>query len=319
MIVSHTVAPLKLSGWVVFDDDGTSYRAFKQHASQLDSVSFSWIGCDEKGALHEKSHPNSAEKTEMVRIAKKAGTKIFAMAVNEGFTPAGLERVMASPELMKAHAAKLIAIALQAGIDGLDLDYESLKAVDRDNFTGLVREICTAAHKKGLKVVIAVHSKESEPGNWDGPIAQNLAELGKLVDSVRIMTYDYHWETSDAGPIAPPDWVNSVMTFCTTQIPAAKLEMGIPGYGYDWLAKKAHGITWAEWSKLLAENGPALRDEQSQELVLKYKGRTVFFSDAASNTPKVPIASRLSLRGLALWRLGSEDPKLWDLLSRNHN
>ncbi len=314
--MSHTAAPLKMSGWVIFDDDGTSYATFKKHAAQLDAVSFSWIGCDQKGVIKEHARPTAAEKAEIVRISKKTGVKVYAMAVNEGFTPAGLEVAMATTEGMKAHADALVKIALAAGIDGIDLDYESLKASDRKNFTTLVETICRAAHSKGLRVVIAVHSKESEPGTWDGPIAQDFAALGKVVDSVRVMTYDNHWETSEAGPIAPPDWVASVMKFSATQIAPGKLEMGIPGYGYDWLDKKANGISWAQWSQLLADNGPATRDSASHEMVLKYKGRTVFFSDAQSNVPKFPIARNLGLRGFALWRLGAEDPRLWDFFDR---
>lgn len=266
--------------------------------------------------VSEHSVPTTEQKAEIVSIAKRTGVHVYAMAVNEGFTSAGLELAMSSPERMKAHAEQLVKIASDAHLDGIDLDYESLKASDREHFTTLVQTICSAAHAKGLKVVIALHAKESEPGTWDGPQAQDYAAIGKAADSVRVMTYDFHWETGDAGPVAPPDWVGSVMKFSASVIPPTKLEMGIPGYGYDWLGKKGRGIGWAEWTKLIAGHGAGTRDPVSQEMTLNYDGRTVFFSDGASNIPKLKIAKDLGLKGFALWRLGSEDPSLWEVFKK---
>ena len=242
MAVAPMQNTLKMSAWVILDDDGTSVRDFKAHAHELQSVSFTWMGCDSKGNIKRHSLPTTVNKQDLINVAKQNHVTAYAMVVNEGFSPTGIELTFTSPEAIQAHADQLVKIAVEDGFDGIDLDYESLQAKDRDNYSQLVAKVGEVCHAHHLKLAIALHSKESEPGNWDGAIAQDYAAIGKAADSVRVMTYDDHWETSEAGPIAPPDWVDRVMTFAATQIPANKLEMGLPGYGYDWLAKKARGI-----------------------------------------------------------------------------
>jgi len=307
---------VNLSGWLVFYDDGSSMKSFKTHANSLQSVTIDWIHCTSQGVVARQPHPTASEKADLLSVARKNGVKVYALAANDGFKPDGVEVAMASPQAMKAHADALAKIALEEGVDGIDLDYESLKGSDRQSFTKLVQMIADALHAKKLKLVMAVHAKESEPGNWDGPQAQDYAALGKAADSIRVMTYDFHWETSEAGPISPPDWVERVMTFAATQIPPKKLEVGIAGYGYDWLAKKADGVDWTQWSGLVTAYGSAKRDPASQELVLSHNNRTAYFVDGEAARSKIAIAKKLGLNGLALWRLGSEDPGFWPIFDQ---
>ena len=306
---------VQLSAWMIFDDDGSSFADFKKHAKALSAISYAGMSCDKKGVVTRPAQPTTSQIADLVKVAHANGVKAYAMAVNAGFTPEGLELAMSTPESMQAHADALVKIASTDGVDGIDLDYESLQGKDRDSFTKLVQIIAKAAHAKKLRVVMAVHAKESEPGTWDGPIAQDYSALGKAVDLIRVMTYDAHWETSEAGPIAPPDWAERVLTFASTEVPPAKLELGIPGYGYDWLGKKGQGITWTEWSARVKAHGGGTRDAASQELTLSYNGRTAFFSDGEASRAKFASAKKLGLKGLALWRMGSEDPAFWDLVA----
>ncbi len=304
---------VKLSGWLVFDDEGTSLKCFREHADCLQSVSVDWYKCNSKGVGMRQPRPTPAEKKEILAIAKKHKVKLYALIANPDFQPQNVEVAMASPASLKAHADSLAKLAVEDGIDGIDLDYESLPAKDRDRFSSLVKTTADACHAKGLQLVIAVHPKESEPGNWDGPQAQDFAAIGKAADYVRVMTYDFHWETGDAGPIGPPDWVDRVMTFAASEIPASKLDLGIPAYGYDWLGKKAASFGWDGWLTRVKAHGAAKRDSASHELTMSYDGRTAFFADGEASRPKFPIVRKLQLNGLAMWRLGSEDPSFWPL------
>ncbi len=308
--VSAQTPKVQLSGWMLLDDDGTSFKTYKAHANVTKSVSTDWIHCNKQGVVSRGPHPTAAERKELISVAHQHGGRVFAMAVNENFEPDGVEVALASPKAMKDHVAAIMKIVLEDGVDGLDLDYESLNAKDREPFSAFVQMLGTSLHAKHKKLVIAVHGKESEPGTWGGTQSQDYAAIGKAVDSIRVMTYDFHWETSEAGPIAPPDWVERVMTFAKSVVPANKLELGIPAYGYDWLGKKANGIAWDQFTPLVKTYGPAKRDA-SQELVLNYKGRTIYFADGAASIPKFGISKKLGLTGLAMWRLGAEDPAFW--------
>ena len=51
---------------------------------------------------------------------------------------------------------------------------------------------------------------------WSGPQAQDWQRLGAAVDFFKIMTYDFHYSTSEPGPIAPLAWVDEVLDFAAT-------------------------------------------------------------------------------------------------------
>ncbi len=261
---------VKLSAWIVFDDEGTSVASFKNHAKLLSSVSAEWIVCSKTGAISRPSKPTEAQRAQLLDIAKKNQVKLYALVANSGFTPEGVEAAMATPEAMKTHIDAMVSIAVQDGVDGIDLDYESLMAKDREAFSVFVQKLADALHAKKLGLVMAVHAKESEPGNWDGAQAQDFAVIGKAADFVRVMTYDFHWETSEAGPIAPPDWVDRVMTFAKSEIPASKPgDLELPAYGYSWPGKKASDFGWDGLERASQTAAwPTVRDPASLETSL---------------------------------------------------
>jgi len=306
-----------MSGWLIFDG-GASMASFRAHAKQIDTVSAEWIVCKPDGHAGKREHPTVAEQKELLSVARKNGVRVLAMTSNSagGFNPAVVEKALASEAMMHTHANELVKVALDAKIDGIDLDYELLKAQDRTAYSKFVKIVADTCHAHGLKVAVALHPKTSEPGTWDGAQAQDYAAIGRAVDYVRVMTYDQHWETSEAGPVASPDWVTQIAKFAASVVPASKLELGIPSYGYDWVGKKAESMGWDEFVRRAKSGGGASRDAASQELIAKYGDHTVYFADGVAARAKFPIAKSLGLRGVAMWRFGSEDPSFWTELAK---
>jgi spore germination protein len=128
-----------------------------------------------------------------------------------------------NPQLRTVNITNLVNLAITGGYDGIDLDYENLRATDRTAFTTFVREVASALHAQGKLLTVNVYAKTSEPGTWDGPRAQDWQAIGQVADQVRIMTYEYSWSTSSAGPISPVNWVNDVIAFARSQIAPEKI------------------------------------------------------------------------------------------------
>jgi spore germination protein len=63
----------------------------------------------------------------------------------------------------------------------------------------------------------------SDAGDDGRNAAQDFRAIGVAVDEVRVMTYDYSWDTSPPGPIAPADWVREVIAWTVTEIPRHKV------------------------------------------------------------------------------------------------
>lgn len=318
MLAAMSLAPLKNSAWLVFHDPA-SMASFEKYGAQLSEVGVEWIAARPDGMPKRREDANAANAAKVRSVAKRHGVVTYAMTSNAGgggFDASLVDAFLKDEATMRAHAEALAQIAKEDGFDGLDLDYESMKPTAREpyvKFARMVREVCD---KRQLKLAIAVHPKTAEPGHWDGPISQDWEALGAVVDRFRIMTYDFHWATSEAGPIAPLDWTTQVIEFAKTLVPSFKIEAGVASYGYDWRGKSAKSLTWTQWQELTKLHTWTQRDAASQENTVEYDGRKVFFSDAVAIKAKTELAVKAGIRGVAMWRLGAEDPAVWEFLGK---
>lgn len=303
-----TEPQLQNSAWLVFWNPASLDR-FKSQAHRIAEIKPEWIGVDADGMPFRREQGTPEAKKRFWETVRRHKVTALAMVSNfasevGGFDAKRVQKMLADSEIRRRHIESLVAIVREDGFAGIDLDIESLQAADRDPFSEYVEELATALRKHRLRLTVTVHPKESDEGTWEGPRAQDYARIGRAADSVKVMTYDHAWATSDPGPIAPDAWVERVMTYALSQIPHEKLELGIAGYGYDWTNRPARSLTWADWLPFDAE---AEYCPLSGERVAGDRR----FSGAKAFRQKEEIARRLRLRGIALWYVGSEDPAVW--------
>lgn len=130
------------------------------------------------------------------------------------------------------------------------------------------------------------------------------------------MAYDYSYSTSDPGPIAPHDWVESVVAYAVARVPADKLMLGLAAYGYDWVGRSGTDIGAADAASLARQKGvtPTWHGG-SGGTSFSYESdgqqHTVWYEDARSVAAEQQVAIDHRLRGVAIWRLGTEDPQTW--------
>ena len=285
------------------------------NAGPIGEVNFVWYELDAGGSI-----TGDVQSPPGMEAARVAGLRIVPSIQNAGFNREAVAAIIHDPARRAQHVQDLVALVTANGFDGLDLDYESLNPEDRDDFSLFVEELAAALHARNKLLSIAVHPKTEEPGTWNGPQAQDYARLGAAVDEFKIMTYDYHWSTSEAGPIAPLDWVDQVLTFAATVVPPEKTYLGVPFYGYDWTGSTGEPLNWRQATKLASQNNAELqRDASSGEAWFTYgDGRhTVYFNDAETLRQRLQAAFERhpDLAGVAIWALGGEDPENWSVRS----
>ena len=116
---------------------------------------------------------------------------------------------------------------------GIDIDYEELHAADRRRSPVRHRAGQGPARERQGAVGRGVrpdHQRGARPAQR----VPGLRGARPAADQVRIMGYNYHWETSAPGPTAPIGWVRGVLSYATRQMPASKVVLGVPLFGYDW-------------------------------------------------------------------------------------
>lgn len=303
---------LTVAAWVVFWNP-VSVATFAERAGGLDEALVEWTGVDE-GGLPFRRPRTPEQETTLREAARRNGTRLWGMANNyaypTGFDAGRMSLMLNDPALRRGHVTALVKIATEDRLTGIDLDYESLKATDRDAYTVFVRDLAAALHRDKRRLSVTVHPKVDDDGGWDGPRAQDYREIGKVADVVRIMAYDYSWSGAPAGPIAPDEWVRRVAVYARSRVPARKLSLGIPCYGYDWGKTPATSLVWSDFLSLLTTDKAAPATDSGEEVADAAR-----FGGATSLARKTAIARELGLGGISFWYVGSEEPRTWDVLA----
>lgn len=171
-------------------------------------------------------------------------------AIADGSGKGRMAAVLADPAKRAGHVADLVALVVNGGYDGIDLDYEVFAFSDgraswpatQPNWTAFVTELASALHAQGKLLSVTIPppcNTAGACGGTNGYFVYNLPAIGQVADRVRIMTYDFH--VGSAGPIAPLPWVTTVMTHAASVVPASKLSVGVPSYGRVWTQRSPSG------------------------------------------------------------------------------
>lgn len=232
-----------------------------------------------------------------------------------------VSRVLHNPALARQQIDSIVGLVQREKYAGIDIDYEELHAGDRQPFDQFVSQLAAALHAHGKVLSVAVFPQQQGPSSSAANTAQDYAAIGRAADQVRIMGYNYHWANSGAGATAPVSWVRSVVKYATSQMPASKVVLGIPLYGYDWPDGKAAAqtVSWLQALRLSRQHAvPARYDKTSQAPHFAYaaggKTHTVWFENAESSRAKFEVVQGAGIAGVYLWMYGYEDPSTWSAL-----
>ena len=311
-------------GYVPYWDQERAFDVARKHLEVFDQISPMWYSLDAKGNIvladAKHTHIDPAE----VHYLQNQGIQVIptiANLRNGKWTYKPVHKVLHDPALRETHIRNIVNLAVRAGYDGIDVDYESLQSEDREAYSTFMRELGKALDAKGKLLTTSVHPKQSEPGPYEHNKAQDYRAIGAAADQVRVMTYDYHWSTSEPGPVAPVDWVEDVISWTVTQIPKDKVVLGAVLLGYDWVDggqgetvsyQKAMSLA-REHDASIARKGPG-RSPWFTYTDARGRGHEVWFEDAQSVEAKLGLVQKYDLGGVFFWRLGGADERVWTLV-----
>ena len=228
--------------------------------------------------------------------------------------------ILHNPAHIHQHVAAIVALVQREKYAGIDIDYEELHAADRGVFTEFLGQLAAALHAKGKILSVALFAKTTNTGYAPRNVAQDYAAIGRVADQVRLMGYDYHWNTSPPGPVAPIGWIRDVLRYAKTQIPAAKIILGVPLYGYDWSDGYGSSVTWLRALRLSRQyHVTPTYDTAAQAPWFSYTDssghmHTVWFENAESSKAKFGAAQGAGIGGVYLWMYGYQDTGTWPAL-----
>jgi len=239
---------------------------------------------------------------------------IISNYYNDKWNGDNVHRIISSESSRQKFIASIVAVLDKNKFAGVNIDFEELNEKTDANIIAFQKELYETLHQKGYLV-----TQDVEPLNSD----YNLTELNKYNDYLFIMAYDQHYPQSVSGPIAAQSWINAILQQTIAKIPSNKLILCIAGYGYDWpQGSEAIEVTYQQAISIAKERSAQITYFPDSNLIYHYTDdfnvkHDVYCTDAAADYNAMRSAEDFNLSGVALWRLGSEDPRLWKFFSKN--
>lgn len=309
---------IEISAWIPYWDMNRSKTVFKENPDFFSSLSPTWYSLNADGSLGLK---NTARDGELIELCRKNNTRLIPSISNSN--PDELSKIINDPQLMNTHVNNIVAEVVNFDLDGIDIDYEQIKSADRNKFSEFISLLGQKLHEKNKELTIAILWKDELAEIIDqfseSRGAQDWEEIGKHVDEFRIMVYDYTGSADHAGPIAPKNWIESIVEYAVTVVDKEKIVIGFPFYAYDWVIgnKGAKALVWTDIN-YIRNTHTIISDEFNSDKLekeLKYQvggvNRVVWYQDAEVTEKRIELIESYGIDKFVFWRLGGEDPGIY--------
>ena len=230
------------------------------------------------------------------------------------FSSQRAEMILVSENSQTALISQILETMSAKGYQGLDVDFEYIPGMLREEYAAFIYRLHTALAPRGLPVIVALAPKtrRDQPGLlYEG---HDYARLGQAADYVLVMTYEWGYTYGPPMAVAPLPNVRQVLDYAVGEIPPQKIYLGIPNYGYDWTLpfvrgrSRARTISNLEAVQLAIDAGVDIFfDETAMSPYFQYEKdgqlHEVWFEDVRSYREKFSLLQAYGLRGMGYWQI----------------
>lgn len=294
--------------------DPQSLMSLKRNIRHVNLVFPEWFFLDPKtGDLKTNVDP------EGYKVIKRTGVAAMPMLSNNSdreFRSEGLVKVLNDPQKRTHLIQKITQQCKKYNFKGINIDFEDMNVNSDDNLIAFMKELSETFKKNQLLVTMDIMTDNDD---------YNIPRLNPYVDYFVLMAYDEYSAGSDAGPVSSQKWIEEQTGKIVKQTSPQKIILGLGAYGYDWSSNKddntsvtyMQAITKASASKAVIDFNDNTFNLNYSYTDSKNLTHTVFFNDAASIFNTMRFSSEYPLAGTALWRLGSEDSRVWNFYDKD--
>nr|AAV98691.1 basic chitinase [Akanthomyces lecanii] len=339
------------TNWGIY---GRNFQPADLPASEITHVLYSFMNIRTDGTIfsgdtyadYEKHYPgdswndvgnNAYGCIKQLYLLKKQNRNMKVMLSIGGWTwSTNFPAAASSASSRKTFAQSAVGFMKDWGFDGIDIDWEyPADATQAQNMILLLQAVrdeldsYAAQYAKGHHFLLSI-AAPAGPENYN---KMKLADLGKVLDYINLMTYDFAGSWSnftghDANLYASKDNVNStpfntndaVQAYIKGGVPANKIVLGMPIYGRSFqktegIGKPYSGIGSGSWEngvwdyKALPKAGSTVKCDDAVAGCYSYDASTqelISFDTPAVISTKVSWLKGQGLGGSMFWEASAD-------------
>ncbi len=272
---------------------------------------------------NENGEITSLASEKYVKQAHKLGMDVWAL-VDDFNKEIDKPKLFGRTSSREKLSNELIAAAIRYDLDGLNIDFEQIKADYSKSYIQFLRELSVKCRNNGLILSIDNYIPAAYNKFYD------REEQGIIADYIICMAYDEHFSGSEeSGSVSSIDYVTQSLADTKKEVPTEKIIMALPFYTRLWretkdgdkvkVSSEAYSMVKAE--KLLQNKNVTL--EWNGEIGQYYgqyqeEGATfkMWLEDEKSYETKLKAVFSEPIAGVAAWKLGLEKQSIWNIIAK---
>jgi peptidoglycan-N-acetylglucosamine deacetylase len=312
---------------------GTSMPDLEKYGDKLNTIFPEWFFIDTADNFRLQTRIDSAG----LALMRSRGLRIMPILNNFNSTKkdaAGklkpdfdgslLHGILNNPAKQKIFIKQVADTLSFYHFRGINIDFEELDEPTNIPLSNFQQQLYQALHAKGMMVTMDVAVKNDD---------YDYKKLSDYNDYIVLMAYDQYNNTETGpGPISGQKWIEEALDWTASKIESNKIILGVAGFGYDWTTDDddkniVREMTYSEAiNRAKISNSTIDYDNETYNLHFSYTDEhrddstgemiktkhNVWFTDAATTFNILRFSDEYSTAGTALWRLGGEDPRMWN-------
>ncbi len=249
MPVTSFAATFEISGWLPYWRSASSTLDVLPHLDDITEVNPFVYTLKNDGTLVDNGTLDEEPWLSFIAAAKEKKVRVIPTIMNGNGEL--IHKLLSNTKTRIALEDAIAEEVKTKGFDGIDIDFEGKKAETKDYFSTFLKGLYQRLGKKWL--MCTIESRTPISSRYYGTevpadaeiYANDLVQINKYCDRVRIMTYDQQGidqqltakaasSSQMYAPVADPAWVEKVVNLMAKSISKDKLMIGIPTYGYEY-------------------------------------------------------------------------------------
>lgn len=291
------------------------------------SPAFFYLGTD--GKLKENV---GEEGKAYIKWAKENGYKIWPMVSNAFAAKESLNitsNIMNSYEARKNLIESIVSKCVEYELDGINLDFENMKAEDKDMYSRFIIEL--EPRLKEIGMVLSVDVTAPDGGEtWSMCFDRHV--IGDVADYIIFMDYDQNGVSSKKpGTTAGYNWIklNLVKFLQTEEIDPDKLILAVPFYTRIWTTNQDGKvvanptISMKDVNKNIPNGANKQWNDELKQNYVEYTSgnnkKEIWIEDLESLKAKISLIKDNNLAGVASWEVDMASDDAWQMIDKELN